>query len=214
MEGNISPQKAIYQWLADTENCTGQGIDQLSEQPKEPDHIARKGSHYGHDVAKLRLRTPFRKTEKHPALHDELRPRERYARSKRRLDSTSEASAKELQQLGLSRGANLTQSSLTSSEHSDDERVLEGGLGAKHRKLESASPEPYRRRRRRKTKEDRYVLKEDSRKKRKAEHQRENGERKRAKRRRRNEKTGAALLHSFNAVNVASDKLTVSICSA
>jgi len=71
--------------------------------------------------------------------------------------------------------------------------------------------ESYERRPRHKTREDLYELKANSSTKRKkpAKKARKDGEEKRSKRQKYKEKSGAALMHSFTAQNVAHDRLTV-----
>lgn len=69
----------------------------------------------------------------------------------------------------------------------------------------------YEKRPRRKTREDRYELKETTghKRKRSAKKDRKDGEEGKKKRKKHKEKSGAALMHSFTAHNVAHDRLTV-----
>ena len=67
----------------------------------------------------------------------------------------------------------------------------------------------YERRPRRKTRKDRYELKESSGRERKNQSKKEGTEERNPKRRKRKEKSGATLLQTFSAGNVASDRLTV-----
>ena len=211
MQQEDSPRKAIFRWLARAENnATQPDFPNLTSSHELEDPINENAKSREPNVAtKLKLHTPFRQLEEHARGRNSKR--EAVYQKKRNLSSEQTADRLKRGERVSKRNRRAQQfleSSTSSSDHCNEHITDENCQETVEDHV--ATTHPYERRRRRKTKEDRYVLKEKSNERRRTDNRGKKVEEKGRKGHKRREKTGAALLHGFNAANVAPERLTVS----
>ena len=219
MERRVSPRRAIEKWLKESDIATTHGPtpsgDHCLKLPSR-DHIDAESIGI---AAKLDLHPPFQRIE----AKGRERDREQTAGGtrKRRRQSCSDTSS-------VTHTSSFPKHSKDRKKEDNDHRQRSG-----HDTRKDAIPdqpnsengsdysssilptstdhdmEPiYKRRPRRKTREDKYELKQGGKVRARAKKEGRPSDKKR-KRHMRKEKTGAAILQSFSAKNVASERLTV-----
>ena len=210
MQQEDSPRKAIFQWLARAENnATQPELPDLtsSHELQNPTNENAK-SREPNVATKLKLHTPFRQLEGH-ARGRQSRKEDVYQRKRSLSEEPTPDRLKRGERVSKRnrRAQQFLESSTPSSDRSNEHTTDENGQETVE--YHAATTQPYARRRRRKTKEDHYVLKEKPNERRRPDNRGKKVEEKGRKRHKRREKTGAALLHGFNAANVAPERLTV-----
>ena len=197
-----SPRKAIFQWLAKADET----VVSWPNSPNQSDrgHVAGGKATIASD---LKLYTPFRQIEKR-SCNDATPPEKR--RKRKRYSSQASPPIDSIAAKEPKLHQKPSQASNKSSSISYNAGV---NVGLDPTAAETEQPgrgqKSYEKRRRHKTKLDRYILKEGVATKLKSTKQQKASTEKRRKRPTRREKTGAALIRDFSAVNVAPDRLTV-----
>ena len=214
MEQKTSPRKAIFQWLAqagqDTaENAVQPDVPNLASSQKLLDFTNKDINSTQPRVAnKLKLHTIFPNIEE-----DSYRTQCQQRGHKRKRHSPSQPPAGRCIQKGMrTKPDDGPRSSIRSLSPNTGESECNVGREDGRQLFEdiSATTGPYERRQRHKTRDDHYVLK-DGNNGTKSEIKGRKPEAKERKRQKHREKTGSALLHRFNAPNIAPERLTVSI---
>ena len=166
-------------------------------------------------AAKPDLQAPFRNLKYESGVPAEERDKTKSPRKRRRTDkrtspSLEPAATIDLAARGSERNGNLRYSPDLSRDRKRRRLAASDSPSpptSAHLPLSCPTGEPYRKRRRHKTRDDRFTLKtagrivEDL--------EKEHDLVRKPTKRRRTEKTGAALVHGFNASNVPQERLTV-----
>ena len=194
---SIPSQQAVSQWLQDVD----QECSLLLQHWKEADTLDRgqtpRPSEKANVPERFDLANPFHQVDKDK--------RQAKSRLQQPQKPAADHSKKKI-------GRSMHHDTRKSISNADTSSYTTNSLVDDKGSILTALVEAFQRRPRRKTKEDKYVLKDKARK-RKINYGTEEAPRKRHRRHDGREKSGATLLHTFSAKNVAVDRLTVSILS-
>ena len=211
MEGPLR-QKEIFRWLAETEDRHSDTSNAalIHESAAHPDIRSSNVQNADTDNIKLQSHRPLRELAAHYQPEKVSTSRRQIKRRCPSIVSSSLTSTGRRQDYERQLGRKYSPQPASSSPDLSEATVAPADLRTFLQQANGAA-EPYRRQRRHKTREDRYELKEHTNRRHERDGKNKTEEKHGTRRKRQNKtKTGTDLLRSFNAANVASERLTVS----